>query len=153
MSKIELGLHEHHAAYQASNPPTASGSGQGAMGRGSATTDQGLIETSFAKVNSVAPGSPADDAGLKAGDRILKFGDINSLNHEKLSKVAETVQRNQGVSLCSPLLLLELSLIWLCIQRNLVVKVVRHTEELTLQLIPRSNWGGRGLLGCHLLPT
>ena len=103
MSRIELGLHEHHAAYQASNPPTASGSSQGAMRSGRAATDQGLIETSFAKVNSVAPGSPADDAGLKAGDRILKFGDVNSLNHEKLSKVAETVQRNQGVSLCSPL--------------------------------------------------
>lgn len=60
--------------------------------------DQGLNETPFAKVNSVVPGSPADDAGLKTGDRIRNFGDINWLNHEKLSKVAETVQKNQGVS-------------------------------------------------------
>lgn len=98
MSKIELGLHEHHASYQASNPPTASPSNQGAVRSGSAATDQGLIETPFAKVNSVVPASPADDAGLKAGDRIRKFGDVNWLNHEKLSKVAETVQRNQGAS-------------------------------------------------------
>lgn len=69
------------------------------MRSGSAATDQGLIDTPFAKVNSVVPGSPADDAGLKAGDRIRKFGDVNWLNHEKLSKVAEIVQRNQGVSL------------------------------------------------------
>ena len=99
MSKIELGLHEHHAAYQASNPPTASDSSQETVRTGSAATDQGLIETPFAKVNSVVPGSPADDAGLKAGDRIRKFGDVNWLNHEKLSKVAETVQRNQGVGI------------------------------------------------------
>lgn len=96
MSKIELGLHEHHASNQASNPP--SGSSQGAMRGGSAATDQALIDTPFAKVNSVVPRSPADDAGLRAGDRIRKFGDVNWLNHEKLSKVAETVQRNQGVS-------------------------------------------------------
>ena len=68
------------------------------MGIRSTAADQGLIDTPFAKVNSVIPGSPADDAGLKAGDRIRKLGDVNWLNHEKLSKVAETVQRNQGVS-------------------------------------------------------
>ncbi|CAD6571520.1 MAG: putative 26S proteasome regulatory subunit [Alectoria sarmentosa] len=135
MSKIELGLHEYHASYQASNPPPVSGSGQGAQGSELSTTNRGLVETPFAKVNGVVPGSPADDAGLKAGDRILKFGDVNWLNHEKLSKVAETVQRNQGVSHT----------------RNVVVKVVRNTEEVTLQLTPKSNWGGRGLLGCHLL--
>lgn len=98
MSKIERGLHEHHASYQASNPSTASTSSrQGARRTGDAATDQGLAGTPFAKVNSVVPGSPADHAGLKAGDRIRKFGDVDWLNHEKLSKVAETVQRNQGV--------------------------------------------------------
>lgn len=98
MSKIERGLHEHHASYQASNPPTASTSSrQGAVRTGDTATDHGLAGTPFAKVNSVVPGSPADHAGLKAGDRIRKFGDVDWLNHEKLSKVAETVQRNQGV--------------------------------------------------------
>lgn len=105
MSKIELGLHEHHASYQASNPSRASGSSQGAVRAATAATEQDLIETPFAKVNSVVPGSPADDAGLKAGDRIRKFGDVNWLNHEKLSKVAETVQRSQGVSFFSSFLL------------------------------------------------
>ena len=96
MSKIEVGLHEHHAAYQASNPP-ASGSNQAAESSG--TTAQGVLDTPFAKVNSVVDGSPADQAGLKVGDRIRKFGNVNFMNQgEKLSKVAETVQRNQGVS-------------------------------------------------------
>ena len=99
MSKIELGLHEHHASYQASNPPHASDSSRAAMRNGTAATNQGLVDTPFAKVNSVVPGSPADHAGLKAGDRIWRFGDINWLNHEKLGKVAETVQRNQGVGM------------------------------------------------------
>ena len=99
MSRIELGLHEHHAAYQASNPSPALESSQGATRNGAAATNQGSAGTPFAKVNSVAPGSPADHAGLKAGDRIRKFGDVDWLNHEKLGKVAETVQRNQGVGL------------------------------------------------------
>ena len=97
MSKIERGLHEHHASYQSSNPSNASESGQEAIRTGSTATNQGLADTPFAKVNSIVPGSPADHAGLKAGDRIRRFGDVNWLNHENLSKVAETVQRNQGV--------------------------------------------------------
>ena len=95
MSKIEVGLHEHHAAYQATNSP-ASGSNSAAGSSG--TTAQGVLDTPFARVNSVVAGSPADQAGLKVGDRIRKFGNVDFMNHEKLSKVAEIVQRNQGAS-------------------------------------------------------
>ena len=155
MSKIEVGLHEHHAAYQAAHPP---GSSSTQAIRSNGSTAQGVLDTPFAKVNSVVDGSPADQAGLKAGDRIRKFGNVDFLNHEKLSKVAETVQRNQGVSTAIPWLEIALLLIRY-LQRNVVVKVARGArpdqapEELTLNLIPRSDWGGRGLLGCHLLPT
>ncbi|KAL6714078.1 putative 26S proteasome regulatory subunit [Lecanora helva] len=94
MSKIEIGLHEHHAAHQASDPtPTAPSSQATSAG---STVDQGLVDTPFAKVNSVVDRSPADEAGLKAGDRIRRVGNVNWINHEKLSKVAEVVQRNQG---------------------------------------------------------
>ena len=61
------------------------------------------------------------------------------MNHEKLTKVAEVVRRNEG--------------------RVVTVKVIRTGEaagddqELVLDLIPRSGWGGRGLLGCHLVPV
>ena len=95
MSKIDIGLQEHHAAHQASNPTPTPSSSQRAS---HSSADQGLIDTPFAKVNSVVSGSPADDAGLKAGDRIRRFGNVNWINHERLSKVAEAVQRNQGVS-------------------------------------------------------
>ena len=59
-----------------------------------------VIETPFAKVNSVVEGSPAYTAGLRAGDRIRAFGAANWMNHEKLTKVAEVVQRSEGVSRC-----------------------------------------------------
>ncbi|KAI9705991.1 MAG: putative 26S proteasome regulatory subunit [Candelina mexicana] len=145
MSKIEAGLHEHHAS---AGPITPTETRADTAKVQSAAVDSnvdegasypGLVETPFAKVNSVVPGSPADDAGLKAGDRIRRFGSANWINHEKLSKVAEVVQRNEG--------------------RSILVKVVRMNsdnqspEELQLQLTPRRNWGGRGMLGCHLLPA
>ena len=96
MSKIEIKLHEHHATHQASSAPFTSTSTQ--ITSNSQRQDQGRVDTPFAKVNSVVAASPAETAGLKVGDRIRRFGNVNWINHEKLSKVAEVVQRNQGVS-------------------------------------------------------
>lgn len=66
-----------------------------------------LAETPFAKVNSVAPGSPADQAGLKTGDKIRNFGGVNWMNNENLRKLSPVVLQNQGVCLlpypCLPL--------------------------------------------------
>lgn len=99
MSKIEVGLHAHHASIQSASTLPIQSSSQGQdVGSSSITRDSGLTETPFAKVNSVVTGSPAEDAGLRVGDRISRFGNVNWINHEKLSKVAETVQRNEGVS-------------------------------------------------------
>lgn len=142
-----------------------------------ATPSSALPETPFAKVNSVVEGSPADIAGLKAGDRIRRFGTANWMNHEKLAKVAEVVQGSEGVSF---FLLSSFSLphCFPCQgsrrkdkdrgygsangfkQRSVLVRVIREEpgtdaeekKELQLQLTPRRDWGGRGLLGCHLLP-
>lgn len=57
------------------------------------------LEETFAKVNSVVANSPADSAGLKAGDEVRNFGYVNKSNHDGLKKVAECVQGNQGVSM------------------------------------------------------
>lgn len=27
-----------------------------------------------------------------------------------------------------------------------------QTKDVTLQIVPRPGWGGRGLLGCHIVP-
>jgi len=142
MDKIEVGLHEHFASTAASQAqstiiPRTSASATSDTASGLSAAD--VSEVPFATVNSVAPGSPADDAGLQAGDGIRRFGQVNWLNHEKLSKVAETVQRNE--------------------ERAIEVKVLRKhaatrsSEEMSLTLTPRKDWGGRGMLGCHLVPA
>ncbi|WEW61556.1 putative 26S proteasome regulatory subunit [Emydomyces testavorans] len=102
------------------------------------TNQSELVETPFAKVNSVADGSPAAQAGIKPGDRIRSFGIVNWMNHENLRKVSEVVQNNEGMPL--------------------IVGIARASESgqgltnLSLRLTPRRDWGGRGLLGCHLIP-
>jgi 26S proteasome non-ATPase regulatory subunit 9 len=95
MSRIEVGLHAHHArlAEQAASNSAATASQGPASGASS-----GALEAPFAKVNSVVTGSPADSAGLKVGDGITKFGWVDWTNHDKLSRVAEAVSQNEGVS-------------------------------------------------------
>jgi 26S proteasome non-ATPase regulatory subunit 9 len=102
MQLLEKGVHAHFANLQ--NTP---GAGPTTNGTSESPAVQSLpnhtvASTSapgapFAKVNSVVSGSPADQAGLKAGDAIRSFGVVNWLNHERLTKVAETVQQNEGV--------------------------------------------------------
>lgn len=92
MSRIEVGLHAHHASIQSSTTLSTSGSSQ------KIDNQSQPLEAPFAKVNSVISGSPADDAGLRAGDKIRSFGDANWMNHEKLSRVGVVVQGSEGVS-------------------------------------------------------
>jgi 26S proteasome non-ATPase regulatory subunit 9 len=56
------------------------------------------LEQPFAKVNSVVDNSPAETAGLKAGDLIRTFGYVNKENNDNLRRVAQCVQGNEGVS-------------------------------------------------------
>ncbi|TRX97691.1 hypothetical protein FHL15_001446 [Xylaria flabelliformis] len=136
MNAIEKHLHEHFASLQdigdvASNPNPANQATM--MGDSIPET----LEVPFAKVNSVVANSPAEAAGLKAGDEIRNFGYVNRANHDGLKKVGECVQGNEG--------------------QRVLVKISRRADsgtrqELQLYLTPQRNWGGRGLLGCHILP-
>ncbi|KAI1609442.1 26S proteasome non-ATPase regulatory subunit 9 [Exophiala viscosa] len=138
MDRIEKGLHEHHAKNQASEALKASTSqSQSVSMPATVRTAPSVPETPFAKVNSVEPGSPANEAGLKAGDLIKRFGDAIWSNHERLRKVGEVVGQNLG--------------------RPIPVKISRgigsDAQELDLRLTPRQGWGGRGTLGCHIVPV
>ncbi len=97
MNRIEKGLHEHHASMQAAEAskeePLTSGNTPAVRQQ-----SEPIIETPFAKVNSVESGSPAHEAGLKSGDKIRSFGSADWTNHENLRKLGEVVQRNEGVS-------------------------------------------------------
>ncbi|GAA5918721.1 hypothetical protein JCM1841_006260 [Sporobolomyces salmonicolor] len=86
----------------------------------------------FAKVDAVAPGSPAAAAGLQRDDLLLHLSTINSSNRDNLRAVAALIGRSEGV--------------------ELPLTVLRGGLNVTLKLTPRAGWGGRGLLGCHIVP-
>lgn len=87
----------------------------------------------FAVVRDVAPGGPAAAAGLRTGDRITLFdGDIDAHNHARLGALASRVRAKEG--------------------RRVPVEIVRLGRAHSLTLVPTANWGGRGVLGCHLVP-
>ncbi|KAI0176193.1 hypothetical protein GGR52DRAFT_349601 [Hypoxylon sp. FL1284] len=134
MNTIEKHLHEHFAALPDSEATPTDPTSHALMVDHPGSE---ALQEAFAKVNSVVANSPAESAGLKAGDEIRSFGYVNVTNHDGLRKVAECVQGNEG--------------------QRILVKVSRRGEpgrrvELQIALTPRRNWGGRGLLGCHILP-
>ncbi|KPI42572.1 26S proteasome non-ATPase regulatory subunit 9 [Cyphellophora attinorum] len=147
MSRIEKGLHEHHAELQKGgvNGTTASAEEEAAPAtntqlpvRTQDTPASEVPDVPFAKVRSVEPGSPANEAGLKPGDKIRRFGRAIWSNHEGLRVVGEVVQGSTG--------------------RPIPVRVVREVLggagelDMELRLTPRQGWGGRGSLGCHIVP-
>ncbi|KAH0526375.1 hypothetical protein TsFJ059_009702 [Trichoderma semiorbis] len=134
MTAIEKYLHEHFANIQDEDEaPSAAGDELRIL----PDSHSEQLDEPFAKVNTVAANSPAQQAGLQAGDEIRNFGYVNRSNHDGLKKVAECVQGNEG--------------------GNIFIKVSRpdgvaRRQELRLTLTPRKDWGGRGMLGCHILP-
>ena len=157
MNVIEKHVHEHFASLaengSTDEPITNGNSITDAI---SSTTVPQVLGPPFAKVNSVSAGGPADSAGVKAGDEIRNFGYVNISNHEGLRRVGECVQGNEGVR-TSLHYGFEVELFLTSLQREILVKISRPTtavrrQELQLMLTPRGDWGGRGLLGCHILP-
>ncbi|KAF6757332.1 hypothetical protein DFP72DRAFT_890887 [Ephemerocybe angulata] len=90
--------------------------------------------TPFAKVEGVAPGSPARDAGMLQDDQIIKFGGLSHKSFEagSLQPLVSLVGANEN--------------------RPISITVLRSGESKVLSLTPRKGWGGRGLLGCHIVP-
>jgi len=91
------------------------------------------IKEPFAKIINVEIGSPAEEAGLKADDSIIKFGILyKGVSHNPLSTLSEIVKNNIG--------------------EEIPVSLVRKNSENilvveTLNIIPHT-WSGRGVLGC-----
>ncbi|KAI0699298.1 hypothetical protein C8T65DRAFT_659838 [Cerioporus squamosus] len=90
----------------------------------------------FARVDGVAPGSPAASAGLLREDLILSFGPLNKSSFptsSSLQPLAELVAAQEN--------------------NEVVIEVLRSNDQRArLVFIPRRGWGGRGLLGCHIVP-
>lgn len=99
MSVIEKHIHEHFARLAeegSTEEPTPNGTNGASQTLPTRSVPQPLGPP-FARVNSVVVGSPADAAGLKAGDEIRNFGYVNITNHENLRRVGDCVQGNEGV--------------------------------------------------------
>ncbi|PUU75561.1 hypothetical protein B9Z19DRAFT_1053738 [Tuber borchii] len=128
-AEIERGLHELHAL--SASLPTG--------------VAEGIIEAPFARVNTVEPAGPAGIAGVRVGDLVKRFGNVGALDGasgagggDALARVSGEVKRFEG--------------------RVLKVLVSRRDNDgvwqnVNLEITPRADWGGRGLLGCHLLPV
>jgi hypothetical protein len=101
MNVIEKHIHEHfarQAELAATEEPTNGSTPMDVDIASSSSHDQQVSGPPFAKVNSVVDGSPADSAGLKAGDEIRNFGYVSHTNYDGLKRVGECVQGNEGVS-------------------------------------------------------
>ncbi|KAF2668518.1 hypothetical protein BT63DRAFT_402442 [Microthyrium microscopicum] len=135
MGKIEVAVQEQFATLAAQpRQPTTTLPTRPTSNRTSQQSSSGAPSpVPFAKVNEVTADSPAAEAGLRVDDKITKFGLATWINHDNLRKVAEIVSQNEG--------------------RPIVVQALRGSEVVSLALTPRRNWGGRGMLGCHLVPT
>lgn len=119
----------------------------------------GVVRRPFALVDAVSPGSPAADAGLVRGDRVVGWGHLqgvptaapaagaggDSSSGEgapaapSLSDIAAVVRAHEG----SPVPVVVL--------RD-AGAIGAQPQQLALTLTPRSGWGGPGLLGCHVVP-
>ena len=87
----------------------------------------------FLVVQDVSEGSPAEEAGLRNGDKILKFGRVKQGGKAQAPEFSAIVQE-VTVNANKPIIVI--------IERNLARK--------KLVLTPKS-WAGRGMLGCQLV--
>ena len=117
MNEIQLALEEYHRVQRNELVPT--------------TITEPTEAIPFATVHSVANESPAMEAGLKEGDLIYKFGNIDFKTVNALQTLGSIVMENEF--------------------KTMKVHFLRDRKKEMLILIPKP-WPGRGLLGCHLLP-
>ncbi|KAI8984369.1 hypothetical protein BDF20DRAFT_817082 [Mycotypha africana] len=146
MSDVEKVLHKIHEANRRKrendsqqNASLSTEKNELQNSKNTATVDllnqqqQAITTPPFAIVNAVAPDSPAYEAGLRRNDKIVQFGHVNANNHDQLRALNTLVSTSEN--------------------RQIPITIMRDSSS-TVRLIvtPRSGWGGRGTLGCHILP-
>jgi 26S proteasome non-ATPase regulatory subunit 9 len=89
----------------------------------------------FAIIDDVTPGSPAHDAGLAVGDRVLAFGGVTAERNPSSDPLPAVAARLAA-----------------CENVPVPALVIRRGARVEVQVTPR-RWGGRGLLGCHMRPV
>lgn len=92
------------------------------------------ILRAFAKIELVSLDSPAQEAGLKKDDLILKFGSVDYSNNRQLRALGEIVQNSYADG------------------SSITIRVSRNDKKLSLNLSPKQ-WSGQGLVGCQFSPV
>lgn len=95
-----------------------------------------VAKDSFAIVDSVTEGGPADECGLREKDELVEFGSLNAKNFQNLQQLAEIAQHK--------------------LDQKVAVMVKRKRDNgsicvETIQLVPKK-WAGRGFLGMVIKP-
>jgi len=90
----------------------------------------------FALIDEVFSGSPACDAGIQVGDKLIKFGSADHTNNRGLMALVDVVSSSVGLP------------VELVIERS---GEAGSSRRLEVTLTPHQ-WQGRGLVGCHFQP-
>lgn len=137
MKEIEQALHAIHQASREEKEKAGTSSSSSSTDNrqqevSSSSTTPSLLP--FARVNAVAPDSPAYEAGLRREDKLIKFGSIHAANHDRLQALNQLVGRSEGIPI------------------SVIISRGQDDQQQSLTLTPRQGWGGRGTLGCHIVP-
>ncbi|KAH8417724.1 hypothetical protein KR222_004815 [Zaprionus bogoriensis] len=134
MNQIQTLLNQYHAEIATTDPELVNRAS--ALELNGERADGGALISpqdtrAIVLVNLVSPNSPAEEAGLRVGDKIMRFGSINRSNFtDSLTQIGEVVRNMQN--------------------QNVQLKIKRDEQLLDLVLVPKT-WSGRGLLGCNIV--
>ncbi|KAJ3051971.1 26S proteasome non-ATPase regulatory subunit 9 [Rhizophlyctis rosea] len=115
MSEIESALHAVHTQAQLEKNMA-----------GTQPPARPTEDIPFAAINGVAPDSPANEAGLERGDKVVRFGHVDVTNHQGLKALSDLVAVSEN--------------------KIIRVLVLRDNTPKTLFVTPHK-WSGRGMLG------
>ena len=87
----------------------------------------------FAEISEVTELSPAYNAGLRIGDKIIAFGLVNYANHDALNGLSRFVRESEG--------------------KRVKIKVLKPLDNSLVDLVVTPmRWEGTGILGCRFKP-
>ena len=121
MKDIETGLHSLHSQARETAMDTSN----------VITDDKAEAAEPFARVLVVVNGSPADQAGVKQGDLVARFGSVTKDNFTNLKNVSDVAESSRN--------------------RSVEVVVIRAGVTKSLKLTP-CTWTGAGLIGFKIRP-
>jgi 26S proteasome non-ATPase regulatory subunit 9 len=104
---------------------------------GSVSMGEGRSPVAFGRVDSIAEGSAADEAGLLVGDKILKFGRLSCFNADRVKDCYDAI----------PVVLREIVGPGTFVEIQ-VSRLGRESEDIFLRLYPKE-----GRIGCLIRPV